>query len=75
MNPGKRHAPLLIVLLAGSLSAHADERKIDPTFLYRDTAAVKAKPSDLTTASCHYKALWTENSRCLLQIGSGRMLV
>jgi len=61
MNPGKRHAALLIALLAGGLSTpelHADDRKIDPTFLYRDTAAVKAKPSDLTTASCHYKPLF-----------------
>jgi mannose-6-phosphate isomerase-like protein (cupin superfamily) len=61
MNPGKRHATLLIALLAGGLCTpglHADERKIDPTFLYRDTVAVKAKPSDLTTASCHYKPLF-----------------
>jgi mannose-6-phosphate isomerase-like protein (cupin superfamily) len=34
---------------------HADERKIDPTFLYRDTSAVKASHSDLTTAGCQYK--------------------
>jgi hypothetical protein len=32
---------------------HADERKIDPTFLYRDTSAVKLTNSDLTTAGCH----------------------
>ncbi len=37
---------------------HADERKIDPTFLYRDTAAVKASKADLTTAGCHYKPLF-----------------
>jgi mannose-6-phosphate isomerase-like protein (cupin superfamily) len=37
---------------------HADERKIDPTFLYRDTSAVKASKSDLTTAGCHYKPLF-----------------
>ena len=37
---------------------HADERKIDPTFLYRDTSAVKASNSDLTTAGCHYKPLF-----------------
>ena len=42
-------------MLAGSFAAHADERTIDPTFLHRDASAVKAKPSDLTTASCHYK--------------------
>ncbi len=54
----KPHIAFLIALLAASLSAHADERKIDPTFLYRDPAAVKAKPSDLTTVTCHYKPLF-----------------
>jgi mannose-6-phosphate isomerase-like protein (cupin superfamily) len=59
MNLGRRHAALLIALLTGSLAAaNANERKVDPTFLYRDTSAVKAKPSDLTTASCHYKPLF-----------------
>ena len=37
---------------------HADERKIDPTFLYRDTTQVQARKSDLTTAACHYKPLF-----------------
>ena len=57
----KRHAALLAVLLVGSLGArslHSDERKIDPTFLYRDSATVQAKPSDLTTSACHYKPLF-----------------
>jgi mannose-6-phosphate isomerase-like protein (cupin superfamily) len=58
MNPAKRHTALVIALLAATLGAHADERKIDPTFLYRDTAAVKAKASDLTTSTCHYKPLF-----------------
>jgi mannose-6-phosphate isomerase-like protein (cupin superfamily) len=58
MSPGKRHIALLIALIAWSVSAHPDERKIDPTFLYRDTSAVKAKKSDLTTATCHYKPLF-----------------
>ena len=58
MNASKRHAALLITVVATSLGAHADERKIDPTFLYRDSTAAKAKPSDLTTASCHYKPLF-----------------
>ena len=57
----KRHGAMLVVLQVASLGApwlHSDERKIDPTFLYRDTAAAKAKPSDLTTAACHYKPLF-----------------
>jgi mannose-6-phosphate isomerase-like protein (cupin superfamily) len=58
MSPGKRHIALLIALVVCSMSAHPDERKIDPTFLYRDTSAVKAKKSDLTTATCRYKPLF-----------------
>jgi mannose-6-phosphate isomerase-like protein (cupin superfamily) len=63
MDPGKRHAALFIALLAVIFCApllHADERQIDPTFLYRDASAVKAKQSDLTTATCHYKPLFGE---------------
>lgn len=48
-------------LMAGIFHApplHADERKIDPTFLYRDTSQVQTKKSDLTTATCHYKPLF-----------------
>jgi mannose-6-phosphate isomerase-like protein (cupin superfamily) len=57
----KRHGAMLVVLLVAGLGApwlHSDERKIDPTFLYRDATAVKAKPSDLTTAACRYKPLF-----------------
>jgi mannose-6-phosphate isomerase-like protein (cupin superfamily) len=37
---------------------HADDRTIDPTFLYRDTSAVGEKKSDITTATCHYRPLF-----------------
>ena len=37
---------------------HADDRKIDPTFLHRDTSAVGEKKSDITTKTCHYRALF-----------------
>jgi mannose-6-phosphate isomerase-like protein (cupin superfamily) len=53
----KRLAALLTAILCIPL-LHADERKIDPTFLHRDTSAVKASNSDLTTARCHYKPLF-----------------
>ena len=53
----KRLAALLTAIVCMPL-LHADERKIDPTFLYRDTSAVKASKSDLTTAGCHYKPLF-----------------
>ncbi len=55
--PSKRLAALLTAIFCIPL-LHADERKIDPTFLYRDTSAVKASNSDLTTAGCHYKPLF-----------------
>ncbi len=61
MDYGKRHALIGIALLAGAFCApllHAAERKIDPTFLYRDTSTVEEKASDLTTATCHYKPLF-----------------
>ena len=55
--PSKRSLPPLIAFFCISL-LHADERKVDPTFLYRDTSAVKEIKSDLTTAGCHYKPLF-----------------
>ena len=61
MHLSKRYAAAFIGLLASTFCApspHADERKIDPTFLYRDTSTVKEKSSDLTTATCHYKPLF-----------------
>jgi hypothetical protein len=62
MNHRKRCAVTWIALLAGGLCAsllHGDERKIDPTFLYRDAAKAGEKKSDITTATtCHYKPLF-----------------
>lgn len=56
MDSVKRYTFILIMLFAPLL--HAGERKIDPTFLYRDTSTAKEKPSDITTATCHYKPLF-----------------
>ncbi len=61
MHPSQRHAAAFIGLLAGIFSAPslcADHRQIDPTFLYRDTLTAAEKPSDITTATCHYKPLF-----------------
>src|ERR1700690_4129406 len=61
MNHTKRFSLTLIAILTGGLCAsllHADERKIDPTFLYRDTTKAQEKRSDITTATCHYKPLF-----------------
>jgi mannose-6-phosphate isomerase-like protein (cupin superfamily) len=57
----RRHAVRLVALLIGIFCApllHANDRKIDPTFLYRDTSAVGEKKSDITTETCHYRALF-----------------
>lgn len=47
---------LSLALLA--VAALAAERKVDPTFLRRNLAAAAEKPSDITTATCHYKPLF-----------------
>jgi hypothetical protein len=61
MNSSKRLAStftlLLVVILCASL-LRAEDRRIDPTFLYRDTSAAVEKPADVTTATCHYKPLF-----------------
>ena len=57
----RRHAVRLVALLIGIFCApllHANDRKIDPTFLSRDTSAVGEKQSDITTKTCHYRALF-----------------
>ena len=61
MDSSKRYAAIFIALLAGIYAApllHADQRNIDPTFLYRNTSTVGEKKSDLTTTTCHYKPLF-----------------
>ena len=37
---------------------HAQERRIDPTWLHRNTATAPEKPSDISTPTCHYKPLF-----------------
>jgi mannose-6-phosphate isomerase-like protein (cupin superfamily) len=57
----RRYTLRLVALLIGIFCApllHANDRKIDPTFLYRDTSAVGEKKSDITTKTCHYRALF-----------------
>jgi mannose-6-phosphate isomerase-like protein (cupin superfamily) len=61
MHPSHRFAAAFIGLLAGlfgALPLHAEHHQIDPTFLYRDTTIAAEKPSDITTATCHYKPLF-----------------
>jgi mannose-6-phosphate isomerase-like protein (cupin superfamily) len=57
----RRHAVRLVALLIGIFCTHllhANDRKIDPTFLYRGTFAVGEKKSDITTKTCRYRALF-----------------
>jgi mannose-6-phosphate isomerase-like protein (cupin superfamily) len=57
----RRHAVTLVALLLGVFCTpllHAGDRKIDPTFLRRDTSTVGEKKSDITTKTCHYRALF-----------------
>jgi mannose-6-phosphate isomerase-like protein (cupin superfamily) len=61
MDSSKRLASTFTLLLVAILCAsllHAEDRRIDPTFLYRDTSTAAEKPSDLTTPTCHYKPLF-----------------
>ncbi len=43
-----------------ALLIHAQEWKIDPTYLYRNAVTAPEEPSDITTATCHYKPLFGE---------------
>jgi mannose-6-phosphate isomerase-like protein (cupin superfamily) len=57
MTHPKRCALTLIAIFCVAL-LHAEERKIDPTFLYRDASTAKERKSDITTPGCHYKPLF-----------------
>ena len=57
----RRHIVRLVALLIGLFCApllHANDRKIDPTYLHRDTSTVGETKSDITTKTCHYRALF-----------------
>ena len=67
MNFSKRHAATFIALFAGAsslplLHAQAPVRRADPTFLHADANRAPEKPSDITTATCHYKPLFGEGA-------------
>ena len=49
-----------LTALAGPAWAADTERKIDPTFLHRNTASAREVPSDITATGCHYKPLFGE---------------
>lgn len=73
---------VLSLLLAGLLSAQQRtalqeksiaERTVDPTWLYRDPSALPEKPSDITTPTCHYKAMFGQgDSQTSVVVGVAR---
>jgi mannose-6-phosphate isomerase-like protein (cupin superfamily) len=72
----RHHAVRLVALLIGifcTLLLHANDRKIDPTFLYRDTSAVGEKKLDISTKTCHYRALFGQgDSNTSVVVGVAR---
>src|SRR2546430_2702126 len=51
---------LFVVLLAIGPALLAQERKVEPTWLYRDVSALREHDSDLTSNSCHYTPIFGE---------------
>jgi len=51
---------LIVVLLAIAPGLLAQERKVEPTWLYRDVSALRESHSDVTTSSCHYTPIFGE---------------
>src|ERR1700739_1134573 len=49
---------LILVLLAIWPGLLAQERKVEPTWLYRQMSALHEQHSDLTTNSCHYTPIF-----------------
>jgi len=57
----------LFLVLAPAVAA---EREIDPTYLYRDSNKAPEKPSDVTTATCHYRPLFGVGEKQTPVLGS-----
>lgn len=53
-------AALGLVLMAGTAQGAQADRKIDPTFLHRNTAQLRDVASDISTPGCHYKPMFGE---------------
>jgi mannose-6-phosphate isomerase-like protein (cupin superfamily) len=49
---------LKLVLLLSAGAVMAAERSVDPTWLRRHVPALKEKPAEVTTSSCHYKPIF-----------------
>jgi mannose-6-phosphate isomerase-like protein (cupin superfamily) len=51
---------VIVALLTIGLAVFAQERKVEPTWLHRDVAALRERSVDLTTDSCHYTPIFGE---------------
>jgi|GraSoiStandDraft_4_1057263.scaffolds.fasta_scaffold508637_1 mannose-6-phosphate isomerase-like protein (cupin superfamily) len=57
----KRNSVIPVTLLVSALCMlllHAEDRTIDPTFLYRNASTIREQKSDITTTACHYRPLF-----------------
>src|SRR5580698_3645103 len=73
MHFSKLHTVAYIALLAGTLPLlHAQERKVDPTFLHSDDSTASEKPSGISTPTCHYKAFFGDGAPTLRGSGLAR---
>ena len=50
----------LAALLIFSAAFLVQDRTVEPTWIHRDLASAREHPTDITTASCHYTALFGE---------------
>ncbi len=51
---------LIVMFLAIATGLLAQERKVDPTWLYRDVSVLHDHETDLTSKSCHYTPIFGE---------------
>ena len=75
MQFSKRHAATFIALLASASYMpllQAQERHVDATFLHVDANTAEEKPSDITTATCHYKPFFGDGASKLQGSGLAR---
>ena len=57
----KPNSVILVALLVSAFCMpllHAEDRMIDPTFLYRNASTVREQKADITTPTCHYRPLF-----------------
>ena len=51
---------LILIFLVFQTRLLAQERSVEPTWLHRDVAALRARSSDLSSSTCHYTPIFGE---------------